>query len=256
MEYQSTKVVIIGGNRGIGLGFVQEYLSRGCFVYATYREQSKRDELMALKSSYSNSLELISLDVRDKQAIICLAEEINGTIDILILNAGIIRSPSGSHPLIETEEQLRETMEVNTFAHDNIMRALFAKLLHSNSCAVYVSSTLSSYSHNLKGRYSSYRASKAAGNVLMQNWNIELSSIWLAQGNSPDDRPCAFPISPGLVQTDMGGGRGDLTVKQSVSQMVSVIADVRKHKRCSFYLYDGSVLQSYPEPLITVERTT
>ncbi|CEK09600.1 SDR family NAD(P)-dependent oxidoreductase [Legionella hackeliae] len=259
MDYQSLKAVgtavVIGGNRGIGLGFVKEYLTAGYCVYATYREQSNQDELLALKKIYSNNLLLISLDVRDKQAIAYLSEEIKGFIDVLILNAGIIRCPSGSHSLIETEEQLRETMEVNTFAHDNIMRALFSKLLHANSCAVYISSTLSSTADNLKGRFGSYRASKAAGNILMQTWNIELASIWLNEGNPLGNRPCAFPISPGLVQTDMGGGRGELTVKQSVSQMISVIEKVREHKHCSLYLYDGSILQSYPEPLIASEQT-
>lgn len=251
MEYQIHKsfetVVVIGGNRGIGLGFVKEYLEAGYFVYATYREQSNLHELTLLKESFPSMLELISLEVRDKQAITRLAEEIEGSIDILILNAGIIRSASGTHPLIESEEEMRETMEVNTFAPDNLMRTLFFKLFHPNSCVVYISSTLSSTEHNLKGRFNAYRASKVAGNIIMQNWNIELASIWLAEGKPFTQRPCAFPISPGLVQTDMGGGRGDLTVKQSVSQMVSVIAEVREHKRCSLYLYDGSVLQLYPE---------
>lgn len=250
------KVVVIGGSRGIGLGFVKEYLLQGHNVFATYRDNGKCDELKTLKESNPHNLELSELEITDYDAVDLLKEKIQGFIDILILNAGIILSPPGSQPLTETVEEMRKTMEVNTFAPDQVMRTLFPKLLHPHSCAVYMSSTLSSLPDNLRGRYHSYRASKAAGNIIFQNWNIQLAKEWLEKDGTFDTRPCAFPISPGVVQTDMGGPNSPLTVSESVSGMVKVIRDVRKHKNSSFYLYDGSILQHFPElEMVTSKRS-
>ncbi|WP_162264413.1 SDR family NAD(P)-dependent oxidoreductase [Legionella quateirensis] len=249
-------VVVIGASRGIGLGFVKEYLTQGHNVLATYRNNGKWDGLRVLKEEYAGRLELSELETTDYEAVDLLKDKIHRPIDILILNAGIILCPPGSQPLTERVEDIRRTMEVNTFAPDQIMRTLFPKVLHPHSCAVYMSSTLSSSANNLKGRYQSYRASKAAGNILFQNWNIELAKEWFVNGGAVDDRPCAFPISPGVVQTDMGGPTSPLTVSESVAGMVKVIHDVRKHKQCSLYLYDGSVLEAYPEPeIVTAKRT-
>lgn len=248
-------VVIIGASRGIGLGFVKEYLSQDHKVFATYRDNGKWDGLRALKQDYPNTLELSELEITDYEAVRTLTEKIKEPIDILILNAGVILCPQGSQPLTETVDEMRRTMEVNTFAPDQIMRVLFPMLIHPHSCTVYMSSTLSSLPDNVKGRYQSYRASKAAGNIIFQNWNIQLAKQWIENDGALDERPCAFPISPGVVKTDMGGENSPLTVDESVSGMVKVINDVRTHKNSSFYLYDGSILQSFPESeILTLKR--
>ncbi|MBA2655838.1 MAG: SDR family NAD(P)-dependent oxidoreductase [Tatlockia sp.] len=249
-SFSSLNVVVIGGSRGLGLGFVEDYLSQGHKVLATYRDNGRAEGLMALKKTYPHTLKLSELEIRDYEAIKRLNEKFETTIDILIVNAGIMLCPSGSQPLTETVDEMRQTFEVNTFAPDQIMRELFPKLLNTHSCAVYLSSTLSSFADNYKGRYQSYRASKAAGNIIFQNWNIQLAKEWLEKDGGVDERPCAFAISPGVVQTDMGGPTSPLTVKESVSGMVKVIAEVRKNKHSSLYLYDGSILQQFPVPEI------
>ena len=248
--FSPLNVVVIGGSRGIGLGFVKEYLSQGHQVFATYRNNGKGEELKSLQESHSHTLKLTELEITDYPAVELLKEKLDGPIDILILNAGVFLCPRGSQPLTETVEEMRQTMEVNTYAPDQIMRTLFPKLLNPHSCAVYISSTLSSYSDNLNGRFQSYRASKAAGNILFQNWNIQLASKWLEKSDALDERPCAFPISPGVVKTDMGSQSSPLTVSESVTAMIKVISEVRKHKQSSLYLYDGSILQQFPEPEI------
>ncbi|MDF2940520.1 MAG: putative Acetoacetyl-CoA reductase [Gammaproteobacteria bacterium] len=247
-------VVVIGGNRGIGLGFVKNYLSKGCSVIATYRDPEKLEELKKIKEIFPDALDFYQLDIKNEAAISSFSEKIKQPIDILILNAGILLSISGSHPSIDKSQEMRDTMDVNVYGPDNIIRALFPQLLNPHACAVYVSSSLSNADENLGGRHHAYRVSKAAGNMIMQNWNIELAATWLAEGHSYQIRPCAFPISPGWVQTDMGGPRASLTVEESVSGMASVIAAVREHKQASLYFYNGSVLQKYPEPLVVTKK--
>lgn len=144
-------------------------------------------------------------------------------------------------------------MEVNTYAPDAILRALYLNLVHPHSCAVYISSTLGNPGSNVIGRFHHYRASKAAGNILMQDWNIELARIWIEEKKEDyKTRPCVFPLSPGVVKTDMAGPNSNapLTVAQSVAEMASIIEDVRGHKQCSFYLYNGDILEFYPDPLV------
>ena len=160
LKMSSLNVMVVGGSRGIGLGFVKEYLSKGYNVFATYRDNETCGEIKALQERYPHTLKLSELEVTDYNAVTLLKEKIEGFIDILILNAGIILCPPGSQLLTETVEEMRRTMEVNTYAPDQIMRVLFSKLLNSHSCAVYISSTLSSLSDNYKGRYQSYQQAK------------------------------------------------------------------------------------------------
>lgn len=249
-------IVIIGGNRGIGLGFVRHYLSQSKGnVIATYRDATQVDELKRLQAIYTDRLQLHHLDVRDETAITHFATTIHGPIALLILNAGIMRGGK-VHPPSNTLQQARELMEVNVYAHDTLMRALYLKLLHPHSCAVYISSTLSHSGSNLRGGSHYYRASKAAANLLMQNWNIELARLWLESEGEAHTRPCVFPISPGVVRTDMAGpgSKAPLSVEESVQGMTSVIAAVRQHKQCSLYLYNGEILEQYPEPWIVSEE--
>lgn len=89
-------VVVMGGNRGIGLGFVQYYLSHSkCFVIATYRDAERAGELKALESRYLDRIRLYQLDVTNEVAISHFAQTLKENIDILVLNAGIIRGEKG-----------------------------------------------------------------------------------------------------------------------------------------------------------------
>lgn len=251
------KVLVVGASRGIGLGFVKHYLKLGHDVIATHRDNSRWSELNHLRLDLddSNRLDLKPLEITDNEAVSSFVDSLTVNPDILIFNAGIWCCPKGTNPLDETTEQYRESLEVNTLAPDNMMRKMFNRLLHPNACVVYLSSTMADYSSNSKGRYSSYRASKIAGNVLFQNWNTELARVWLEDNNNPDERPIAFPISPGVVQTDMAGDSiAPLTVEQSVTGMVSVINTVRQNKHSGFYLYDGSSFEIFPTPSVVSQH--
>ena len=250
-------VVVIGASRGLGFGFVKKYLEQGYHVIATHRNNGQWQGLKKLQEQHPDKLNLETLEITDGEAVNQFAKRLSGNIDILIFNAGIWLCPKGAMPMDETTDQIRKTMEVNTYAPDNIMRVLFSRLLHANACVVYMSSTMASLADNAKGRYGSYRASKIAGNILFQNWDIELAKAWVSKGNSADKRPCAFPISPGVVQTDMAGdSKAPLTVEESVNGMVKVIDSMRDTKRSGFYLYDGSLIQSFPQSEYSLTQTS
>jgi NAD(P)-dependent dehydrogenase (short-subunit alcohol dehydrogenase family) len=85
------------------------------------------------------------------------------------------------------------------------------------------------------GRAALYKVSKAALNMVVRTAPFDFPNVtWLA-------------LSPGWVQTDMGGDAAPLTVDKSVAQMRATLQTVSgAEKRASvqgqFLNYDGSTL--------------
>ena len=83
MEHK--KVIVTGGNRGIGKGIVLSLLDQGYLVLATSRDSKKFD------MSHQN-LEVANLDVCDQASIDDFQQIVNDfDPDILINNAGITK---------------------------------------------------------------------------------------------------------------------------------------------------------------------
>lgn len=244
-----TKVCIIGANRGIGLEFVKQYLEQGDEVCATYRQEDTLGPLRSLQETYEKKLSLHRLDVTDITEVQKLSQTID-KIDILVLNAGI-KGCSVAHtkPPENTESELTKTLDVNTKAPDNIIRFFYPQLSQrENACIVYISTRVASISDNKSGGSHPYRISKAAGNAMVRNWDIQLIESW-KEKQKLSERPCAFAICPGWVKTDMGGPLARLTAEKSVSCMKEVIAKVIQTKEShGLYMYDGSFVETYDQP--------
>lgn len=252
--------VVIGANRGIGLGFARQYLEAGYEVVATYRDGSKLDaettlsdgnkeSLAHLKQVYGKKINLYKLEITDAEAVSKFAKTI-AKIDLLILNAGIKGYPiSGTRPLDHTPQHLLDSLRVNTQAPDNIIRSFYPLLTKSaNACVVYMSSLVGRTADNESGGYHPYRIAKAASNALTWNWSIELMLDWKKRNpQNLTKTPCAVAICPGWVRTDMGGQSARLSITESVSAMRKVIDHVRNTKESNgLYMHDGSVVEKYP----------
>ena len=74
--------------------------------------------------------------------------------------------------------------------------------------------------------------SKAAVNMAMVNLAIDLSKEGVMVGI----------ISPGWVQTDMGGSGADITPQESVASIREVIRNLDASTNSRFLNYDGSEL--------------
>jgi NAD(P)-dependent dehydrogenase (short-subunit alcohol dehydrogenase family) len=251
--------VVIGGNRGIGLGFTEEYLKAGYDVVTTYRDESTlgaettlaedcKESLEHLKQVYKQKLTLYKLEITDEKSVAKFAETI-AKVDLLILSAGIKGYPvPGTRPPDHTSQHLRNAFQVNTEAHDTIVRYFYPLLSQTaDACVVYMSSLVGQTADNGGGGYHPYRASKAASNALIWNWSIELMLDWKKRNpQNLTKTPCAFPICPGWVRTDMGGQEARLSVTESVSAMIKVIDNVRETKKSNgLYMYDGEVAEKY-----------
>lgn len=249
-------VLVIGASRGIGFGFTEQYLKAGCSVIATYRNKKTCQHLTDLEKRYPNNLVLRELEITTASSVTSFAKTIK-KIDLLILNAGIKGYPvANTKPPGNTLQELENTLNVNTKAHDHIIRELYPKLSQTeNACIVYMSSRVGLTSDNESGGYHPYRISKAASNAMIWNWNISLMEDW--KNTHPNERsqsPCAVAICPGWVRTDMGGSNARLSVEESVSQMVKVIEYVVETKQSNgLYMYDGTMAEKYTTPAVLKE---
>ena len=84
-------VVVTGSNRGIGLQFVKQFLSKGNSVVATTRNVEKAAELKRLAGESEGKLTIAALDVGDPESVKRFSSQIPfDHVDVLINNAGIM----------------------------------------------------------------------------------------------------------------------------------------------------------------------
>jgi len=246
---KSKNVFITGGNRGIGLGLVEEIIKqfKPDNIFATFREAGTAEKLHALAAA-NPCLHLIQMDVRADEAKLAdvvktVDEKTKGTgINLLINNSGIIGNKCGLGGA--TKQDMIDTFEVNTVAPILIAQA-FLPLLEKASknekdapmgigraAIVNISTLMASISEATGGGYYSYRSSKAALNIATVSMSVDLKK----------SKILTVVLHPGWVQTDMGGNNAPTTTEQSVAGLLSVIEGLDETKNGKFYDFKGKEL--------------
>ncbi|MDY0874455.1 SDR family oxidoreductase [Dongia rigui] len=219
-------VLITGANRGIGLELTRQYASAGWDVIACCRKPKEAGELTALK------VEVKALDVADAASIKTLATDLKGrSIDVLLNNAGILGRRIGfGHA--EPDEFL-ELQRVNALAPLLIAEAFVAHVTASGQKKIAaITSGLASITNVNDAASYAYRASKASLNMVMRKLDYDLKDRGIV----------AAAISPGWVQTDMGGTDAALKVEDSAAGIIKVIAGLDAAKGGGFFGYDGETI--------------
>jgi NAD(P)-dependent dehydrogenase (short-subunit alcohol dehydrogenase family) len=115
-------VLITGANQGIGLEFAKEYAARGWTVIATHRRTTTPEELATLAAKYPN-VRVERMDVTDPAQIAALGAKLKGVpIDILLSNAGLVRTDPLNKPGGNTN-QMFGTLDyklLDDFIHTNV----------------------------------------------------------------------------------------------------------------------------------------
>ncbi len=225
-------ILIVGTNRGLGLGFVTELLKRPEVnnIFATYRNAETSKELFELSKKH-NRLKIHSVDIINADSIKNFKEELSGiAIDYLIINAGVFNDTEPSIKSV-TASNLMKMFETNSAGSIMILQALLDNVIAGDKKVVMsISSKAGSISSYEKcGRFS-YRASKAALNSLMRNASFELEEIGIK----------ILIMNPGWVKTDMGGQNALLEIQESVSGMINVLDKEKNFKTGSFLDYQGN----------------
>ena len=219
-------VVITGANRGIGLELCKQFLANGYRVFATYRSNSG-----GLEDISNPNLSTFKLDVRDASNVQAFASSIEGSVDILINNAGISDGRWQSISEIDMQQAM-EVIEVNSIA-PVLVTQKFETKLKSGSKVVMMSSLMGSISDCMSGRSYAYRASKTALNMFSMAMKNELES----QGIS------ILIMHPGWVETDMGGPNAPLTVEESVTGIIDRIEEQTLEITGRYVQFDGTPIE-------------
>jgi len=221
-------VLVTGANRGLGLEFARQYAAAGWRVHAACRDPSAAEALAALPGGISRH----GLDVTDDGQIAALAAELAGSpLDLLINNAGV-NYDNGEFGDSDPVSWL-DTLRVNTIAPLRVAEGLIGSLLlGERKVIVNLSSKMASIAENASGGDYAYRTSKAALNMLTRGMAHDLSGRGVT----------VVVISPGWVQTDMGGPSAPLPVADSIAGMRRVIDKLRPADSGSFLDWQGQVM--------------
>jgi len=221
MEPQT--VLITGANRGLGLEFARQYKDAGWRVIGTARDPQDAQELKAL------GVRVMQLDVASQDSVAALAAQLDDEpIDLLINNAGIFPRV-GKLDEIDFDDYNR-TLAVNTVGPVRVTRALLPNLRAGKLKIIAgLSSNLGSIAENERGNFYGYRESKAALNMFTKTLAAELG---------PEGFTCIV-LTPGWVQTDMGGPNATLTPEESIAGMKAVLDRLTPADNGTFWSYNG-----------------
>lgn len=228
------RCLVTGANRGLGLAFTRELLTRGARVLACCRDPQRAAELNALLETHEQDLIVHALDVTDADAIAALpqatAQHLQ-RVDLLVNNAGTL--VSGERFGNVQAESLARSFAVNASAPLLITQALNALLLRGHKPRVLcVSTQLASIAQASSFRTLSYAMSKAALNMAVKRLAAELSPRGIV----------VMALHPGWVKTGMGGAGATLDPATSAKAMLGLIEHAGVDDGGKFLAYDGAEL--------------
>ena len=220
--------LIVGANRGIGLGVVKEMLRRGWSVIATARDPGKAAELNALAAANPGKLEILALEMTDGASLDGLAATMKGkALDAVLINAGI-SGPEHKSASAATEAETGKLMFTNAVAPIRLARALADSVKAQTGVLAFTSSVMGSVALNAGG-HELYRASKAALNSMSRGLWSEVKGRGVT----------LLSMHPGWVRTDMGGSAAPVGVDESAAGLVKVIEQERGKHRHAFIDFQG-----------------
>jgi len=212
-------ILITGGNRGLGLEFVKQYLKKSEIVIATCRNPEKADELNKLQTEFPNNLSIMQLEVDNEKSRDNLYQKLkdkNTSIDILINNAGIISGSGDRGPALGDlyTEDINKVYSVNTIAPILIAEKFLPLLKEGvNPKIVNISSMSGSITNRTRGGGYSYASSKSALNMMSKVLSNDMKEYGIT----------VLSIHPGWVVTDMGGENAPLQPIESIEGVIGVV---------------------------------
>ena len=205
----SQRILVTGGNRGIGFAIAKGLLAKGCDLIITARTLS--DAQQAAKT-LEGSVMAVELDVSSDDSIAAAVETIrqnSNRLDVLINNAGIYPDKNNDS-LRVTREQLQNAMNTNTFGAIRMVQALMPLLEKSKAARVINMASGMGALDGLTTTAPSYCLSKLA----LNGATIMLSQSLKEKGVAVNS------MCPGWVKTDMGGSEAQRSPEQGADTAV------------------------------------
>lgn len=221
MKLDQNKILITGGNKGIGLALAKKFLSLGNEVIIVGRSKS---DLLEVKSNYPGIITFKGdlSKQEDIDNLLLFIEQEHQDLNILVNNAGI----QYNYHFLE-EKQLLSKIEYENqinFLAPLKLTALLLPLLEGNGNAAIVN-VCSSLAIVPKANAPVYCATKAGLHIFSKALRLQL------------DRTKVFEIIPAMVDTAMTKGRG----KGKISPEELVEEFIKSFKRDDYEVNIGKV---------------
>ena len=230
-------VVVVGAGGGLGSEFVRQLSSSQQVgrVVALYRQPPESAEA---------GIETLPCDLADEESIRKAADTVatDGSIDAVIVATGLLHDgpiqPEKSLARIDAEAML-DVFRINTVGPVLVAKH-FLPLLRRDGRTLFaaLSARVGSISDNRLGGWASYRASKAALNMLLRTAAIEHKRRW------PDSIVAA--LHPGTVDTPLSSPfqrnvpEGRLfSPAYSVERLLKVLNNLEPSDSGGFFAWDG-----------------
>lgn len=189
---KNKRVLITGGNRGLGLAITKELVAQGAHTIVVGRGSSA--ELDAVGAAQI----IEGVDVTDASGVAKMCAELDAPVDIVINNAGYFYGPEETLESLNFEEQLKQ-IDICALGPLRITSALHnSKLLKpSESKVVVITSQAGSvewrFTQNPEGHDYGHHMSRAACNIMGALLSQELKSSGVS----------VLLLHPGFNKTDM-----------------------------------------------------
>ena len=209
--------LVTGGNRGIGYEICKQLLEKKITVILSTRNKEK-GTIAIEKLGNTDQLIYQRLDLSDSRTfkdIIYFIDREFGKLDILVNNAGInLESSSDTNKEVSAlnpnYDDILKMFEINTLNTIKLTNYLIPTLRKSKDARIInLSSSMGQLTNMDKGSIG-YRLSKTGLNVMTRVFSKELQGSNIRINS----------VSPGWVQTDMGGANGRLKVEDSVETII------------------------------------
>ena len=238
--------LIVGARGGLGQAFCElwEQLDPSAQIYA-----ASRDETWCSQDSGSPQIRRIHLDICSEQSVEQVAQEIQhrGKQLSVVLNCSGLLHTSTFGPeraLRElSSDKMKQIFDVNTFGVALLLK-YFIPLFSREERTIFASCSarVGSIGDNRLGGWYSYRASKAAQNMMLRTAAIEIKRL---------RRECiCVALHPGTVVSELSAPftkRKDpaklFTPEQSAAKLTQVLQGLSSEDSGSFFAYDASRIE-------------
>lgn len=183
LQLDGKTALVTGGSRGIGAAIARQLRDEGCRVVITHVGDGEHAERLGMTA--------YDADVRDAveaQRIVDQVVADNGSLDVLVCNAGVT-ADAVSWKM--TDEQWRRVLSVNLDGAFHYCRAVIPHMRAAKQGAIVAISSI----NGLRGKFgqSNYAASKAGLIGFIRSLAREVGSFGIT----------ANSIAPGMVATEM-----------------------------------------------------
>ncbi|MBE9102001.1 SDR family NAD(P)-dependent oxidoreductase [Vacuolonema iberomarrocanum] len=219
-----TRVLVTGGNRGIGFAIAQGLLAKGCEVVLTARSL---DSAKQAAKELQGAVTPIALDISNDRSIRAAVETLRQTgdrLDVLINNAGVYPDDN-VNILTISRDMLMTGMQTNTFGVIRMVQACLPFLEQSQDARVINMSSGMGALDGLTTTAPSYGLSKLALNG---------ATLMLAQSLSSKGI-VVNAMCPGWVQTDMGGASAPRSPEQGADTAIWLATEAPRSHNGKFF---------------------